>query len=641
VRVWSLTVCRWPLTRSASSAVAIEHSAHPTTAIRNIGFVQRSSRRNVTGTPEAGVAVAAALALADAGGLAAVVVVPSAGGYRVTHRSAVAADRFAGLEPGRDLAASLDPAEVAGILDVVAGVDEGRTPSPAALAPLRLDGVPVDGATAAVLPGVPGVVLALGGRGVLHQSEDARLFSSLAEMAPELVAVLGFDGRFRYVNRTGARMLGLATPTEAIGLPLDEFVLPEELAQVREIELATVMRGGTWKGERNLRNRATGMALPVDVTSFLLTDASGAPVAVATIQRDISRRRHAEQQLRDAEGRLRLIVGQVPAFFWTTDRDLRVTELFGQASPASGLTPVGETLRGHWGLDDPQGAIRSHERALAGESVREEATTGDRTLRSHLEPLHDDTGAIIGVIGVALDVTEQRALETQLRHSQKMEAVGQLAGGIAHDYNNMLLGIMGNLDLALLRVPDETNELRRPLLNARHAAERSAELTRRLLTFGRKDATRPSAVDPNDVIRRAAELLGRTLGGTVRVDLRLSEAVRPIWIDPIRLEQVVMNLAINARDAMPGGGTLTFTTTMRDSSDGLRVELAVRDTGSGIPAEAQEHIFEPFFTTKATGSGLGLATVYAVVTESGGDVSLTSASGQGTTIRLLFPPHEG
>jgi PAS domain S-box-containing protein len=595
----------------------------------------------VTGTPETGVAVAAALALADAGGLAAVVVVPSAGALTVTHRSAAAAERFPGLEPGSDLGATLEPAEAPLLLDAVVGLDAGRIPSPAALGPLHVDGAAVDGATAAVLPDVSGVVVTLGDRGVLHPSDDARLFASLAEMAPELVAVVGFDYRFRYVNRAGARMLGLDSPAAAVGLPIDDFVLPEERAGVREVELATVMRGGTWMGERHVRNRATGVALPVDVASFLLTDAAGGPVAMATIQRDISRRRHTEQQLRDAEGRLRLIVGQVPAFFWTTDRELRVTELLGQASRASELTPVGSTLREHWGPDDPLGAVRSHERALAGESVREETTTAGRTLRSHLEPLHDDAGAVIGVIGVALDVTEQRALEMQLRHSQKMEAVGQLAGGIAHDYNNMLLGIMGNLDLALLRIPEDAEELRKPLRNARHAAERSAELTRRLLTFGRKDATTPEAVDPNDVVRRAAELLARTLGGTVRIDLRLTDSVRPIWIDPIRLEQVVMNLAINARDAMPGGGTLTIASALRDTDGTTRVELSVRDTGTGIAPEQQEHVFEPFFTTKSTGTGLGLATVYAIVTESGGDVALTSAPGQGTTIRLLFPPHDG
>lgn len=594
----------------------------------------------MTGTPETGVAVAAALALADAAGLAAVVVVPAAGALTVTHRSASAAERFPGLEPGSDLGAILDPAEVPRLLDAVVGLDEGRVPSPAALAPLHADGAAVE-ATAAVLPEVSGVVVTLGGRGLLHPSDDARLFASLSEMAPELVAVIGFDCRFRYVNRTGARMLGLESAAAAVGLPIDDFVLPEELAEVREVELATVMRGGTWMGERHLRNHATGVAVPVDVTSFLLTDAAGGPVAMATIQRDISRRRHTEQQLRDAEGRLRLIVGQVPAFFWTTDRELRVTELLGQASRASELTPVGSTLREHWGPDDPLGAVRAHERALAGESVREETTTAGRTLRSHLEPLHDDAGAIIGVIGVALDVTEQRALEMQLRHSQKMEAVGQLAGGIAHDYNNMLLGIMGNLDLALLRIPEDAEDLRKPLRNARHAAERSAELTRRLLTFGRKDATTPSAVNPNDVVRRAAELLARTLGGTVRIDLRLSEAVRKIWIDPIRLEQVVMNLAINARDAMPEGGTLTIASALRDSGGATRVEVSVRDTGTGIAPEQQEHVFEPFFTTKSTGTGLGLATVYAIVTESAGEVALTSAPGQGTTIRLLFPPHDG
>jgi signal transduction histidine kinase len=344
-------------------------------------------------------------------------------------------------------------------------------------------------------------------------------------------------------------------------------------------------------------------------------------------------RRPPDDGQRQAEDVLRLLFAQVPVFIWTTDTELRVTELFGQATRAAELTPIGSTLRERWGDDDPLGAVRLHERALAGESVADESTHEGRTLRSIVEPLRDRDGAIVGVIGVALDVSEERARDAQLRRAQKLDALGQLAGGIAHDYNNMLLAIAGNLDLALASGPGP--EVTRPLAAARAAVDRSTELTRRLLAFGRSEPTQPAPTDVAAVVRETAALLRPLLGARVGLELAL-EPTPPVLIDPVEVEQIVMNLAINARDAMPDGGTIAISVgPVADC-----VELVVADEGEGIPPEHQERLFEPFFTTRADGTGLGLATVYGIVTRTGGSIAVESEPGRGTRFRVRLDPVE-
>jgi signal transduction histidine kinase len=337
---------------------------------------------------------------------------------------------------------------------------------------------------------------------------------------------------------------------------------------------------------------------------------------------------------RRAEDALRLLYAQVPAFIWTTDRTLRITGLYGQAARAAHLTPVGASLREHWGPEDPVGAVRLHEQALAGASVADESTSDGRTLRSIVEPLRDERGGVVGTIGVAVDVTEERARERQLRQAQKLDALGRLAGGIAHDYGNMLLAIGGNLDLALSATDDP--RVRSTLESAQAAVERSTELTRRLLAFSRAEPGEPRAVDVGAVVRETAELLRPVLGSQASLEIEL-EPAPPAWIDRVELQQVVMNLALNARDAMPGGGTIAVSV----GADGDDIELVVADEGVGIDAETQERLFEPFFTTRAEGTGLGLATVYGIVTRHGGSVAVESEPGAGARFRVRLPPAPG
>jgi PAS domain S-box-containing protein len=253
-------------------------------------------------------------------------------------------------------------------------------------------------------------------------------------------------------------------------------------------------------------------------------------------------------------------------------------------------------------------------------------------------PVAGPDGRLTYRVGVIRDVTERRRLETQLRESQKLEAVGRLAGGIAHDFNNLLTVIRGNAEL-LAAAPEEVPAAEL-IDDVRAAADRATGLVRQLLAFGRRQPARPVVLDLNDAVADLAGMLRRLLGERVAVATVLSPDPVRARIDRGQFEQVVMNLAVNAKDAMPHGGTLTISTAAAAADDGRRyARLVVSDTGVGIPPEVRDKIFEPFFTTKAVGkgTGLGLATVYGIVQQAAGRVVVDSVVGAGATFRVDLP----
>jgi nitrogen-specific signal transduction histidine kinase len=251
-------------------------------------------------------------------------------------------------------------------------------------------------------------------------------------------------------------------------------------------------------------------------------------------------------------------------------------------------------------------------------------------------------GEVLYLLFEARDITELKAAQEQLRQSQKMEALGQLTGGIAHDFNNLLTVVVGGLDIIAKRAADA--KLKRYAENALAAAERGARLTGQLLAFSRVQRleVRPTYVGP--LIQNMRPLLRNVLGPGITKQFDLDEAMMPVMADPTQLEVAILNLAINARDAMPSGGTLTFASKpvkVKDDpelEDGHYVELTISDTGVGMPAEVAERAFEPFFTTKEVGkgTGLGLSMVYGMARQSGGTARIESAPGKGTAVKLLF-----
>ena len=267
-----------------------------------------------------------------------------------------------------------------------------------------------------------------------------------------------------------------------------------------------------------------------------------------------------------------------------------------------------------------------------------------------LSPVADERGTFTHWVAVDRDITERRHLEEQLRESQKMEAVGRLAGGIAHDFNNMLTAISGFAELLSLDLQDATTEAHSHLQEIRRAAARSAELTRKLLAFSRRQLLQPRTVDLSDIVDELNTLLGRIVGESIHQSLRLATEPVCVTVDPGQLEQVLLNLVINAKEAMPNGGSLQIETGVVQLSPEYATQhigiepgeygmLAVTDTGVGIPPEVRARIFEPFFTTKAEqgGTGLGLSTVIGIVTQSGGHIAVESEPGDGTTMKVYFP----
>jgi len=264
-------------------------------------------------------------------------------------------------------------------------------------------------------------------------------------------------------------------------------------------------------------------------------------------------------------------------------------------------------------------------------------------------PIHDAGGALVRFVGTVLDITERRRLEEQLLHSQRLEAIGRLAGGVAHDLNNMLTAIFGNLDLAVRHIPPQAAALEH-LKQVRIAADRASGLAGQLLAFARKQVTQPVVLDPNALVCNLAQLIRPLVGGDVRLELLPGEGVWPIRIDRGQFDQVLINLALNARDAMPEGGRLVIQTnnvTLDEEHCRLRpgarpgdhVELLVSDTGQGMDESIQQYIFEPFFTTKEAGkgTGLGLATCHGIVRQHGGHIGFHSALGRGTCFRIYLP----
>ena len=277
------------------------------------------------------------------------------------------------------------------------------------------------------------------------------------------------------------------------------------------------------------------------------------------------------------------------------------------------------------------------------------AKDGSRVCVEVNTKLIEHDGVPVGVQGIARDITARKRLEEQLLQAQKLESVGRLAGGIAHDFNNMLTAINGYSDLTLRQLPED-HKVRRNIEEIKKAGERSAQLTNQLLAFSRRQMLHPEVVNLNEVLSDTTQILRRVIGEDVELITDLDPAVGSVKVDPGQLSQIIMNLAVNARDAMPDGGKLTIKTensfiapdqaaAVTGLLPGAYVNLSVSDNGTGIDDSDLQHIFEPFFTTKdvGKGTGLGLSTVYGIVRQSGGGISVTSEVGEGTTFDLYLP----
>jgi two-component system, cell cycle sensor histidine kinase and response regulator CckA len=357
-------------------------------------------------------------------------------------------------------------------------------------------------------------------------------------------------------------------------------------------------------------------------------------------------------ELQRASSEREAILQGIPDPAWLKDREGRYVAANEALARLAGRTRdavVGRTHAELFGASDA-GAVEAHDAQVAATGVQlvaeERVRVGGTVVVFEVvkRPYRDESGAVIGTLGIARDITERANLEARVRHADKMEAIGRLAGGLAHDFNNILTVVLGSASELRGRLGDPVaRELADEVLEG---GNRAAALTRQLLAFSRKQPLRLADVDVNEVVRGFERMLRRILPEDVAIELRLHPGAAFVHADAGQLEQVVLNLVVNARDAMPGGGRITIETAVAERAPaecGLDaapcVVLAVRDDGHGMDAAVRAHLFEPFFTTKAAGAGtgLGLATVFGIVRQSGGGVAVESAPDAGSTFRVYLP----
>jgi PAS domain S-box-containing protein len=491
----------------------------------------------------------------------------------------------------------------------------------------------------------------------LRASEEQ--YRLLAESMDDVVGLFTLEGRATYLSPSVQRSLGYA-PEELTGGRMVELFHPDDVSQIAAREAARPPGGGIEFQARARRKDGTYVWLSIRAKKLLGDD--GRPYCVLAVARDISERKQAREELTRQHALLRGLFNSIPDLIFHKDNAgtyRGANEAFAAYVGLSEPELVGKTD------DDLFPPDRAAARAVldrqvfeAGKPLHRESwidyPDGRRALVETVQtPLLDDDGRVLGLIGVSRDLTHRHRLEEQLRQSQKMEAVGQLAGGIAHDFNNILTAILGNLGLALDQLPPHAPG-RELLQQSETAAHRAALLTNQMLGFARRAPTRPEAVDLNLVIRDTVGLIRRTFDPRIVIRFDPEAELWPVWADPGQMHQILMNLCLNARDAMPAGGRLSVrvenltldgsaATAYLHARPGDFVRLAVADTGAGIPAELRGRVFEPFFTTKPVGqgTGLGLAMVFGIVQNHRGWIEFASEVGCGTRFDVYLPRSDG
>ncbi|HEY3216061.1 MAG TPA: PAS domain S-box protein [Candidatus Eisenbacteria bacterium] len=480
---------------------------------------------------------------------------------------------------------------------------------------------------------------------VLRKSE-ARYRLLFERSAKAIVVVEPATHRVLLANPMASRMTG-RPPNELLTFGLEELHSEPEWRRLRDTYRAAFDSGSLAARECRVRTRdGTERHAMVSGTRY---DLDGQEAMMLEFQ-DITETRQVEEALQKAQQRLRTVVANTPIVLFALDRDGIFTLSEGKGLAALGLQPgqvIGQSIYDLY-REAPE-ILENVRRATNGEEVSAVVEVGGLAFETCCRPLKDAQGQVTGVIGVATDVTDRRRLEGQLRHAQRMEAIGRLAGGVAHDFNNLLAAIVGHSEMLMARLA-AGDPLRHRIEEIRTAGERGALLTRQLLAFSRKEVLAPTVLDVNGVVAGMDAMLRRLIGEDIELLSIPSADPAMVKADRGQLEQVIMNLAVNGRDAMPQGGRLTIEVGCVDLDQvyaqqharvtpGPHVVVSVSDTGCGMDAETLPHIFEPFFTTKARdqGTGLGLATVYGVLEQCGGHVWVYSEPGLGATFKVYFP----
>jgi PAS domain S-box-containing protein len=489
-----------------------------------------------------------------------------------------------------------------------------------------------------------------------HAEAAASQLALIVESSNDAIVGKSLDGKITSWNAGAERIYGY-TKSEVLGQPVSILIPPEQRDDLPEI-LERLKRGERIQHYETLRVRKDGPRINVSVSISPVKDAAGKIIGASAIARDVTERKRVEGQLKKSEAQFRSLVHEAPYGIYRVTLEGQLLHVNPALVMMLGYDSEEELMRRNMENDiyrDPvvrRRLLKEHSqsddfRALEAEWRRKDGKF--ITVRMTGHPVLEKDNSIAYFEVFAEDITERRSLERQLLQAQKMEAIGRLAGGIAHDFNNLLSVILGHSDILEQQVGGN-GRLRKSVEATRNAAERAAALTMQLLAFSRKQVIEPTVIDLNKSVVEIQKMLHRVIGEDIELAIRLQPDLGHVKADPGQLSQVLMNLAVNSRDAMPNGGKLAIETANVELDDtyvrqhlgarpGSFVMLAVSDTGTGMDSDTLSHIFEPFFTTKdpGKGTGLGLSMVYGIIKQNNGYVMPYSEPGRGTTFKIYFP----